>query len=444
MKEKEGMKILNVVVENFKNIEKTEVDFAGRSATIIGKNGAGKSSFIQAICSPIDSNYIPAKPIKKGEERGSIELTIGGQLNGEDESYTLGLYFSDKHKKGRITISNSDGETVSGGKKLIEEIVGNIGFDIQEFIKLGLTSTGAISKPGTQEQIEILKGLMPRDILKQMHDLDVEYEEDYTSRADVNREIVHAKAKLEGHEYSQEELDFYKEPIDTKDIVSKMTNIEKELEDYNKVKSGVEDLFDSIPKDQERLTSLKEQVEALEAKIKEDQDKFRKGNKWLEGKTKPSIETLNDELATANQHNDKVREIKSLEVSQVDLRTIEQDSERMTKRLEAIKKEKKGIFAASPLPVKGLTFDDEGIYFKGLPFVEGQHPTSTIMLIGARIGMALNPNLKMLVIKDGSLLDKKTLKWLVGQCEEENYQLFIEKVADNEEVEIEFIETKED
>lgn len=444
MKEKEGIKILNVVVENFKNIEKTEVDFAGRSATIIGKNGAGKSSFMQAICSPINSDFIPAKPIKKGEERGSIELTIGGTLNGEEETYTLGLYFSDKHKKGRITITNGDGETVSGGKKLIEEIVGNIGFDIQEFIKLGVTSNGSISKPGTQEQIEILKGLMPRDILKQMHDLDVEYSGTYDTRAGVNRDISHAKAKLEGHEFTQDELEFYKEAIDTKDIVSKMNGIEKDLEDYNKVFNGVESLKVEAPILGGKITRLKAELEQAEKELRENDVKIINGEAWLEGKTKPSMEALNDDLANANQHNEKVKEIKELGESQAVIRNLELDSETKTKRLEAIKKEKKEIFASSPLPVKDLTFDDEGIYFKGLPFVEGQHPTSTIILIGARIGMALNPNLRMLVIKDGSLLDKKTLKWLVSKCEEENYQLFIEKVADNEDVEIEFIETKED
>ena len=443
MKKEEGIKILSLVVENFKNIEKTEVDFAGRSATIIGKNGAGKSSLIQAICSPIDANYLPAKPIKKGEERGSIELTIGGKLNGEDETYTLGLYFSDKHKKGRVTIANSDGEQVKGGKQLISDIVGNIGFDIQEFIKLGVTSTGAISKPGTQEQIEILKELMPRDILKQMHELDREYDHTYEVRAGVNRDINHAKAKLEGHELSQEELEFYKEAIDTKEIVSKMNNITKEIEDYNKVDNGTRDAYHLIPQIEDEITKLREDLKKNEKALAEAKKKHEKGSKWLSKVTKPSIETLNDELSNANQHNEKVKEIKGLEESQSVIRNLETDSETRTKRLEAIKKEKKDIFAASPLPVKGLTFDDEGIYFKGLPFVEGQHPTSTIIAIGARIGMSLNPNLRMLVIKDGSLLDKSTLNWLVTMCEKENYQLFIEKVSNNEEVEIEFIETKE-
>jgi DNA repair exonuclease SbcCD ATPase subunit len=440
MKKEEGIKVLSLVVENFKNIEKTEVDFAGRSATIIGKNGAGKSSLIQAICSPIDSNYIPAKPVKKGEERGSIELTIGGSLHGEEETYTLGLHFSEKHKKGRITVTNGEGEKVNGGKQFISDIVGNIGFDIQEFIKLGVTSSGSISKPGTQEQIEILKKLMPKDVLKQMHDLDKEFKDVYEARADVNRDISHAKSKLEGHDFSQDELERYNEVVDTDGIVSKMTNIEKELEKYNKVFSTVDSLLDSIPLKQERLALLEEKVEALHAEITADIDKLDKGEVWLGKKTKPSIEAMNIELSNANIHNNKVKEVKSLQDSQIAIRLLQENSEANTERLDKIKREKKQIFTSSPLPVKGLTFDEEGIYFKGLPFVEGQHPSSTIISIGAKIGMALNPNLRMLVIKDGSLLDKKTLKWLVTQCEKENYQLFVEMVADNEEVEIEFIE----
>lgn len=440
MKKEEGIKVLSLVVENFKNIEKTEVDFAGRSATIIGKNGAGKSSLIQAICSPIDSNYIPAKPVKKGEERGSIELTIGGSLHGEEETYTLGLHFSEKHKKGRITVTNGEGEKVNGGKQFISDIVGNIGFDIQEFIKLGVTSSGSISKPGTQEQIEILKKLMPKDVLKQMHDLDKEFKDVYEARADVNRDISHAKSRLEGHDFSQDELERYNEVVDTEGIVSKMTNIEKELEKYNKVFSTVDSLLDSIPLKQERLALLEEKVEALHAEITADIDKLDKGEVWLANKTKPSIEAMNIELSNANIHNNKVKEVKSLQDSQIAIRLLQENSEANTERLDKIKREKKQIFTSSPLPVKGLTFDEEGIYFKGLPFVEGQHPSSTIISIGAKIGMALNPNLRMLVIKDGSLLDKKTLKWLVTQCEKENYQLFVEMVADNEEVEIEFIE----
>ncbi len=440
-KSEEGMKILSLVVENFKNIEKTDVDFAGRSAIIIGKNGAGKSSLIQAICSPIDANYLPAKPIKKGEERGSIELKIGGNLHGEEEVYTLGLYFSKEHKKGRITITNSDGEKVSGGKKLISEIVGNIGFDIQEFIKLGVTANGSVSKPGVQEQIEILKKLMPVDVLKEMYKLDHEYEKTYEARADVNKDIKLSKAKLESHEFSQEELDFYKELIDTKKIVSKMSNIEKELEDFNKVDNGTRTAYELIPQIEQEITELKEKLEKATNDLASVKERHEKGVKWLEGKTKPSIEVLNDKLSNANQHNVKVKEINDLENSQVAIRALETDSETKTERLLKIKEEKKAIFASSPLPVEGLTFDDEGIFYKELPFNDTQHPSSLVIGIGVKISQAMNPNLRMIVIRDGSLLDEKTLSWLIKDCEKNNYQLFIEKVSESEEVDIEFVES---
>ena len=442
MKKEEGIKVLNLVVKNFKNIEKTEVDFAGRSATIIGKNGAGKSSLIQAICSPVNGKYIPSVPIKKGEERGSIELKIGGKLDGREEVYTLDLQFSERHNKGKITITNSDGDLVSGGKRLISEIVGNIGFDIQEFIKLGVTSNGSISKPGVQEQIEILKGLMPEDIVIKMHGLDLESKEVYDDRTDINRDIKYAKSKLEGHEYSQEELEFYAEAKDTKSIVTKMSGIEKELEDFNKVSNGVDSTIESINKTSKDIDILKKELELKQSNMIELSTKLEKGRAWLLGKTKPSIEALNNELLDANQHNAKFNEIKELGNSQSAIRKLESSSEKMTARLESIKTEKKDIFASSPLPVKDLTFDEEGIYYKGLPFHEDQHPTSVIIGIGVKVAMALNPNLKLLIIRDGSLLDDKTLTWILKQCDKDGYQIFIERVNDNEEVDIEFIETK--
>jgi hypothetical protein len=56
--------------------------------------------------------------------------------------------------------------------------------------------------------------------------------------------------------------------------------------------------------------------------------------------------------------------------------------------------------------------------------------------------MALNPNLRLLVIKDGSLLDNKTMKYVLDACDKKGYQLLIEQVSDedSEEVKVEFIE----
>jgi len=55
--------------------------------------------------------------------------------------------------------------------------------------------------------------------------------------------------------------------------------------------------------------------------------------------------------------------------------------------------------------------------------------------------MAMNPNLRLMVIKDGSLLDKKTLEYILKICESKGYQLLIEMVdRDGGDLSIEFVE----
>jgi hypothetical protein len=46
------------------------------------------------------------------------------------------------------------------------------------------------------------------------------------------------------------------------------------------------------------------------------------------------------------------------------------------------------------------------------------------------IAMALNPNLRVIMIKEGSLLDQKNLELVKQMVKDRDYQLWIEKVDD--------------
>jgi hypothetical protein len=54
--------------------------------------------------------------------------------------------------------------------------------------------------------------------------------------------------------------------------------------------------------------------------------------------------------------------------------------------------------------------------------------------------MAMNPNLKLVIIKDGSLLDKETIDKVIKMCDKYDYQVIIERVHDECDLEVEFIE----
>lgn len=433
----EGLKIIKAEINNFKNIDHKVINFEGRSALIIGANNKSKSSLIQAVCSPVNANFIPQEPIKEGEERAEVELELAGTVDGEYLKYTIGMYFSEQHKKGRLGIVKGDGEKVKGGRGVVDGIVGRIGFDMMQFLRMGKTATGKVSKQGVRDQIEILKDLLPAEIKEALFKIDQERQTEYSTRADVNKEIEIKKATLEGHGYTQEDIEKYSQPKDTKGIEDKINNITTEIQEHDKIENVILDLRKAVngdPEDPEYI-SLPQEIENLEKELKEKKElleksktKLKNGEEWLEKNPKPTIGTLTTELQTANEHNAHHAAVKALEESQKEITDKQAVADKHTEKLEELDTKKKELFASNPLPVKDLTFDEDQIYYKGLPFTEDQHSTSILMGIGIRIGMAMNPNLKLLVIQDGSLLDKKTLKFILKICNDEGYQVLIEMV----------------
>ncbi len=419
--QKEGLKILSAEITNFKNIAHHEVNFEGKSAIIIGPNGAGKSSLIQAICSPINAKMLPAEPVKEGEERASIELEIGGVLNDEVIKYSIGMYFSPKHKKGRLVIHDEDGSKSASSKASIAGIVGEIGFDMMDFLRLGRTKDGGVSKPGVREQIDILKKLMPQKVVEKLHAIDVSYGGTYETRGTLNSTVKQEEAKLEGHEFSQEEIEKYSEKKDPQPVKDKISNLTGAIEKYNKAETFRDTAIKDIKEGEETLAELQKVI----SKKKQD---LEKAERFLAKNKKPDIESLTTELTAIDDHNGIADSIAGLETIRSGIDEKKKEVKGLDDKLIKLQDEKKAIFANNPLPVDGLEFDEEKILYNGLPLHDDQIPTSTLVGIGTRIGMAMNPNLRLLVIQDGSLLDKKTMKFILKICEKENYQVLIEKV----------------
>lgn len=438
----EGLKLIKAEISNFKNITHKSVDFGGKSAIIVGANGVGKSSLIQALLSPVNSKMVPAKAIKNGEEKASIELKLGGTLNGEEQVYNIAMYFSEKNQKGRIVITDEDGGNIPGAKSMVDSIVGNIGFDILEFIGLGLTPEGKPSKSGVKQQIEILKQFLPVEAQKNLHNLDIEKATIYDNRTEINKDIKSNELKLKNMEMDPELIEKYSERLDDTDVKAKMSKIGDEVSKYDQVVSGLNMKKDRKNYVDEEIIKLQKKLEDFQTEQKELSEHIEKGNKWLEGRERPSMDALSKELEEINNHNDMHKKVLECKEFHKNVSDLKGEADGITERLGAIEIEKKGVFTANPLPVKDLSFTEDEIQYKGLPFNENQHPSSTIIGVGLKIAMAMNPNLRLLVIKDGSLLDKKVLNYILKMVESKGYQVFIEMVdySGEKDLTIEFVE----
>jgi hypothetical protein len=87
------------------------------------------------------------------------------------------------------------------------------------------------------------------------------------------------------------------------------------------------------------------------------------------------------------------------------------------------------------MPVEGLGIDIDAkgapfLTWEGLPFDKDQISTAVQLRVSTAIGMAANPTLRVLRIKDGSLLDANSKRMLAEMADTEDFQLWVEEVGD--------------
>jgi DNA repair exonuclease SbcCD ATPase subunit len=426
---KEGLKIIDLEVENFKNITKKVVHLDGRSLIILGGNGAGKSSLIQSILSPLDSQYLPAQPIKEGEDRARIKLKIGGELFSEHKEYIIDMYFTEANQTGRLVVTNHLGETVKAGRTLIKSILGTIGFDIFAFLR----STPA-------KQVAILKELAGVDF----NALDIQRAEAYSKRTYTNTRIKEEEALLNNSGFTQEQIDLYSKPVDTAELKSEMANISESIENWMRVSGGIKerertiasfnqhicDAEVKIANMEAEILRLQEDIQLKRTQISTNEEDVAKGNAWLLNNPKPSASEIQAKLNSAEAHNEKHQKVNAYAAKATAIVKLKAESEALTTSIEEVDKKKQEMIANSNLPVPGLTFTDTGAYLDGLELSDLQINKSRLMNVGLRIASAMHPNLRVGIIWDASLFDAEQLREIFRFGEENNMQILAEKVDD--------------
>jgi hypothetical protein len=73
-----------------------------------------------------------------------------------------------------------------------------------------------------------------------------------------------------------------------------------------------------------------------------------------------------------------------------------------------------------------MTLGDGVVLLKGVPFEQAS--SAERIMASVRMAMAANPKLKLILIKDGSLLDKKAMEMLAQLADETGYQVWVERV----------------
>ncbi len=391
-------KIVSLFAENVKRLKAIEISPKGNTVIISGKNEQGKSSILDAIwlaCKySAASKQIP-NPIREGKNHAMIVMNIGDytitrqfRMNGDNEVTT------------RLSVERSNGDVVKSPQSLIDGFIGSLAFDPLEFMRLN-----------SKEQREMLAEISKLNLAE----LDAQHQQLYEERTELNRQQKSLGANIAQIAPPTDTTATVE--VNSADLLTDLRRWQESLREARLYTARKAQLSDRIKALEKELETLKEQY---------DNEYENVVNVFDEAACVAEISKVETQIGRAAEINARVKEVKFYNDTTTKMNAVQNRLSEIESGIDAIKTARQTAIEAAELPIDGLVLTDDGVTFKGQPL--SQLSTSQQIKISMVLAMAANPELRVIRIKDGSLLDADNLALIDEIAKDGDFQVWIECV----------------
>jgi hypothetical protein len=446
------MKVLQLTVENFKKIKAFILKPDPYVQEISGANGAGKSSALDAIWAGLGGAEMvkasgTSQPIRNGEKKAMVKLDLGDMI--VTRRWTAA--------GSTVTVENKDGARYPSPQAILDGLIGRVSLDPLSFANSGEAAQRATLLSIVKIGIDLEKNAADRKAA-------------YDARADINREI-----RAMGEQQPVEKVDH----VSIAELAAKKEAIRTALNDQwkaNKAKNQeMKKAFDAaVEKEKaaivefnlvqnERSENIVIAGEAILV-LRKLGYQGKEAAEWFEALPKPLDRQNPDDLKTEQPAYIDERpddaELKAVDAeilssmetnrradqyddycAKINARKSKQEaSENWTKTIEGLDSQRDAAIAAASFPVPGLSFNETGVLYNGLPF--SQCSSAEKLRVSVAIAIATSPKLRVIRITDGSLIDSKNMAIIEEMARSNDYQIWIERVDESGKVGV-FIEDGE-
>lgn len=399
------MRIIQLEAENVKRLQAVTITPDGNLVVVGGRNAQGKSSVLDSIFMALAGKKAQgAKPVREGADKAKIVLDLGDLVVTRTITSAGG---------GTIKVANKEGAVFQSPQGMLDALCSKLTFDPLAFMR---------EKPVTQR--DMLQRLVGLDFSA----LDAQRLAVFTERTDVNRRGKDARARLDAMPTHPDA------PAEAVSVSSLMAELDAaEVHNRNRKAMG-NDIMGTRDALREIRESIDDQAELYAPVMDAMKGNINGALNALDTLALPDIKDTSDlrrRINEADAINRQVRENEAHNQISKILDGLRRQSENLTAKLADIDKQKADAMAAAKFPVSGLAFDADGITMDGIPFE--QCSSAEQLRVSVAMGLAMNPKLKILLIKDGSLLDDDNLRMVAEMAAEADAQVWVERVGKGKE-----------
>ncbi len=409
------MRIIQLQSENIKRLKAVDITPNKHLNRISGGNGEGKTSLLDSIMLALaGTSKAPKQVVRKGAGKGFVRLQLDGGL------VITRRFFEGGSNNGTLALESTENKSrYASPQQLLDGLMGKISFDPLEFIRM---------KP--EKQAEVLRSLVKLEV--DVDALDADYQTDYLRRREAKKERdaiqIRRDAFAVPDNLPSEKIDEAALVVELREVSSYNDSIAREQRERDERKGHRNRLASDIAEQRERVVELRAQADELEAEanvwdatLKENDAEIAE---WPPLPEPKDAEELAVQITHARGVNFGIDRRRQRDGFDNEIATLDIEIDKLDEAMKERTATKDKAISEAEFPIDGLAFGDGEVIYQGIPF--SQASTAEQIRASVAIGMASNPELRVMIIRDASLLDAKSMNLISEMTNEQDFQVYCE------------------
>ena len=403
------MRIIALHASNIKRLRVVDItpDPSSPIVPVTGRNAQGKSSVLDSIWLALggrDAAKSTDRPIRDGESKAEVTVDLGDLV--VTRSWTA-------NDKSYLRVTAKDGRRYSSPQQVLDDLVGRLSFNPVSFMAMH-----------PKEQVATLLDLLrlPIDIPA----MDVQRAKLYDQRTEIGRRLDALKGQLSG--MTSPPPDLPAEEINAADLLREMQAATNQRAANDQLMRDLERATERVEQTEQLITDLENKLASAKEILDKDQADVARLLEKIASIEDPDTAALENRIASVETVNQAIRAEHLRQSVAADLQGHEDRYAKLTQAIADIDEDKAKAVREAHMPIAGLGFTMDGLVYNNVPLKQAS--AAEQLRVSVAMAMALNPKLRVIRITDGSLLDADNLAIIADMAMDNDFQVWVERVAD--------------